>query len=52
MGLKERTYSMLIVSSTTGFNSAFTDLLPELRYYPSILSPMSVLPACVNGKSL
>lgn len=34
MGLKERTYSMLIVSSTTGFNSAFTDLLPELRYYP------------------
>ena len=34
MSLKERTYSILIVSATDRFTSAFADLLPETRYYP------------------
>ena len=34
MSLKERFYSILIVSATDRFTSAFADLLPETRYYP------------------
>ena len=34
MSLKERVYSILIVSATDSFTSAFADLLPERRYYP------------------
>ena len=34
MSLKERIYSILIVSSTDSFTSAFADLLPEARYSP------------------
>jgi AmiR/NasT family two-component response regulator len=34
MSLKERTYSILIVSSTDSFSSAFIGSLPEIRYYP------------------
>ena len=32
MSLKERIYSILIVSATDSFTSAFADLLPEARY--------------------
>lgn len=32
MSLKERVYSILIVSATDSFTSAFADLLPEARY--------------------
>ena len=34
MSLKERVYSILILSATDNFTSAFADLLPETRYYP------------------
>lgn len=34
MSLKERVYSILIVSATSSFTSALTDLLPEARYSP------------------
>lgn len=34
MSLKERAYSILIVSATDSFTSAFTNLLPEARYNP------------------
>ena len=34
MSLRERFYSILIVSATDSFTSTFTDLLPETRYYP------------------
>ena len=34
MSLKECVYSILIVSATDSFHSAFTDLLPETRYSP------------------
>lgn len=34
MNLKERIYSVLIVSATAGFTSAFADLLPETKYLP------------------
>ena len=34
MSLRERIYSILVVSSTDSFTSAFADLLPETRYYP------------------
>lgn len=34
MSLKERVYSILIVSATDSFTSAFADLLPESRYHP------------------
>ena len=34
MSLKERVYSILIVSATDSFTSAFADLLPEARYSP------------------
>lgn len=34
MSLKERVYSILIVSATDSFISAFADLLPEARYSP------------------
>lgn len=34
MSLKERVYSILIVSAADSFTSAFTDLLPEVRYFP------------------
>ena len=34
MSLRERFYSILIVSATDSFTSAFADLLPEPRYYP------------------
>ena len=34
MSLKERIYSILIVSATGSFTSAFADLLPEARYSP------------------
>ena len=34
MSLKERFYSILVVSATDSFTSAFADLLPETRYYP------------------
>ncbi len=34
MSLKERVYSILIVSATNNFTSAFADLLPEARYSP------------------
>ena len=34
MSLKERVYSILIVSATDNFTSAFADLLPEARYSP------------------
>ena len=34
MSLKERVYSILVVSATDSFTSAFADLLPETRYYP------------------
>ena len=34
MSLRERVYSILILSATDNFTSAFTDLLPETRYYP------------------
>ena len=34
MNLRERVYSILVVSATDSFTSAFADLLPETRYYP------------------
>mgnify|MGYP000553274326 CR=1 FL=1 len=34
MSLKERTYSILIVSATDVLTSAFAGLLPETRYSP------------------
>lgn len=34
MSLKERIYSILIVSARDSFTSAFADLLPEARYSP------------------
>ena len=34
MSLRERVYSILILSATDNFTSAFADLLPETRYYP------------------
>ena len=34
MSLRERAYSILIVSATGNFSSAFADLLPETRYSP------------------
>ena len=34
MSLRERVYSILIVSATDSFTSSFADLLPETRYYP------------------
>lgn len=34
MSLKERVYSVLLVSSAENFNSAFTALLPESKFYP------------------
>ncbi|MDD6043666.1 MAG: ANTAR domain-containing protein [Eubacteriaceae bacterium] len=34
MSLKESVYSILIVSATDTFTSAFADILPELRYRP------------------
>ena len=34
MSLRERVYSILVVSATDSFTSAFADLLPETRYYP------------------
>lgn len=34
MSLKERVYSILMVSAADNFSSAFADLLPESRYYP------------------
>lgn len=34
MSLKERIYSVLIVSASDSFTSASADLLPESRYYP------------------
>ena len=34
MSLKERVYSILIVSATDSFTSAYADLLPETRYSP------------------
>ena len=34
MSLKERVYSILIVSATDSFTSAFADLLLETKYYP------------------
>ncbi len=34
MSLRERSYSILIVSATDNFTSAFADLLPKTRYFP------------------
>ena len=34
MSLKERVYSILIVSATDSFTSAFTGILPKTRYVP------------------
>lgn len=34
MSLKERVYSILIVSATDSFTSAFTGILPKTRYFP------------------
>ena len=34
MSLRERVYSILVVSATDSFTSAFADLLPETRYDP------------------
>lgn len=34
MNFRERVYSILIVSASDSFTSAFADLLPEARYYP------------------
>ena len=34
MSLRERFYSILIVSAADSFTSAFTNLLSETRYYP------------------
>lgn len=34
MSLKERVYSILLVSAADRFTSSFTDLLPEIRYFP------------------
>ena len=43
MSLRERFYSILIVSATDSFTSTFTDLLPETRYYPVLYMMMWVL---------
>lgn len=34
MSLKERVYSVLVVSAADNFNSALKDLLPESKYHP------------------
>lgn len=34
MSLKERVYSVLVVSAADNFNSVLKDLLPESKYYP------------------
>lgn len=34
MSLKERVYSVLVVSASDNFNSALNDLLPESKYHP------------------
>lgn len=38
MSLKERVYSVLVVSSSESFNSALPALLPESAYYPVCLT--------------
>lgn len=35
MSLKERVYSVLIVSATEGFNQALSSLLPSSKYFPT-----------------
>ena len=44
MSLRERFYSILIVSATDSFTSAFADLLPETDTTLSIMLQVSVLP--------
>lgn len=39
MSLKERVYSILIVSSNDGFSSALKELLPRVRYAPVCAAP-------------
>ena len=34
MSLRERVYSILLVSASTSFSTAFSSLLPDLRYNP------------------
>lgn len=34
MSLRERAYSILVVSATDAFTSAFGDLFSEARYFP------------------
>lgn len=34
MSLKERVYSVLVVSASKSFNSSLADMLPESKYYP------------------
>ncbi|MDD6269981.1 MAG: ANTAR domain-containing protein [Oscillospiraceae bacterium] len=36
MSLKERIYSVLVVSASKSFNTSLADMLPESRYYPVI----------------
>lgn len=39
MSLKERTYSVLVVSASAGFNTALPALLPESTYHPTLIVP-------------
>ncbi|MBQ8893256.1 MAG: ANTAR domain-containing protein [Clostridia bacterium] len=39
MSLKQRVYSVLVVSAAEAFTSAFCELLPESKYYPVRISP-------------
>ena len=52
MSLKERVYSILIVSATESFTSAFADLLPEPRYSPvDTVTSISCAKRILNDKS-
>lgn len=52
MSLRERVYSILLVSAAGGFNSAFTALLPESTYYPiHIVSSISAAERAIAERS-
>ena len=52
MSLKERVYSILIVSATDSFTSAFADLFPESRYHPVItVTSVSAAKRILNEKA-
>ncbi len=52
MSLKERVYSILIVSANGSFSSAFNEMIPELRYSPiDTVSSISYAKRILNNQS-